>query len=223
MLTSIGIDVVHLMILKLILHTIRETAREEDPFPLWASLTGHVSKATFYRKVSELEMMGLLERVSRNKYLISIGGYLLLLFAYFMRVDGVNEDTAQLAIRAIKGNWGLIEFNDYEIESYVRLLYLSSKGRPSNELLMLYQEFPKNVLFILPDNLKSIASNSLYEMLIDKYGDINTVSKARRVIVKALIDYFPTTLVNGCRSVAIMDGNKVKALAMQCGNEYILN
>lgn len=223
MLTSIGIDIMHLMILKLILHSIRETARDEDPSPLWSLLAGYISKATFYRKVSELEMMGLLERVNRNKYLISIGGCLLLLFAYFMHVDNINEDTAQLAIRVIKGNWGLIEFNDDEIESYVRLLYLSSKGKPNNELLILYQEFPKNVLFILPSNLKLITSNSLYETLIDKYGDINTVSRARRIIAKALIDYFPTTIINGCRSVVIMDGNKVRALAMQCGNDYILN
>ncbi|BDR93483.1 hypothetical protein [Vulcanisaeta souniana] len=224
MIPGIDIDITHLMILKFILHTIRETTRDGGPNPLWLSLAGHVSKATFYRKISELEMMGLLKRISRSRYLVSLGGYLLLLFAYFMNIDGINEDTAQAVIGAIKGNWGLIGFSDDEVESYVKLLYLSGRERLSNGLIMLYQEFPKNVLFILPNNLRLAAFNSLYEALINMYGDANTVSRARRVIAKALVDYFPTTDINGCKSVAFMDnGNKARILAMQCGNDYILN
>ncbi|WP_054853585.1 hypothetical protein [Vulcanisaeta distributa] len=116
-------------------------------------------------------------------------------------------------------------FGDYEIESYVRLLYLSSKGgRLSNELMALYQEYPRNVLFILPSNLKMATTDSLYEELINMYGgDRNTVNNARRVIAKALIEYFPTTVINGCRAVAFMSDGEAKVLAMQCGNDYILN
>ncbi|WP_054853584.1 hypothetical protein [Vulcanisaeta distributa] len=107
MMPGISIDIVHLMILKLILHAVRENMRDDAPNPLWLSLAGHISKATFYRKVSELEIMGLLERVSRNKYLISVGGYLALLFAYFMHIGDIDRDTAQAAINAIRGgNWG---------------------------------------------------------------------------------------------------------------------
>ena len=224
MIPGIGIDIVHLMILKLVLHAIRETTRDDAPSPLWLSLAGHVSRATFYRKVSELEMMGLLERVSRNKYLISIGGYLLLLFAYFMRISDVDENTAWAAINAIKGGWGLAGFSDEEVMSYVKLLYLSSGGRLNAELMALYQDYPRNVLLILPNSLKLTTVNSLYEALVSRYGDGDTVSRASRVIAKALIDYFPTTNINGCRSVAFIgnDGG-VRVLAMQCGNDYILN
>ena len=224
MIPGMSIDVVHLMILKLVLHAIRETTRDDAPSPLWLSLAGHVSRATFYRKVSELEMMGLLERVSRNKYLISIGGYLLLLFAYFMRISDVDENTAWAAINAIKGSWGLAGFSDEEVMSYVKLLYLSSGGRLNAELMALYQDYPRNVLLILPNSLKLTTVNSLYEALVSRYGDRDTVSRASRVIAKALIDYFPTTNINGCRSVAFIgNDNGVRVLAMQCGSDYILN
>lgn len=224
---GISIDIVHLMILKLILHAIRENMRDDAPDPLWLSLAGYISKATFYRKVSELETMGLLERISRNKYLISISGYLTLLFAYFMHIGDIDQDTAQAAINAIRGgNWGGLVggFSDYEIESYVKLLYLSSKGRLSSELVALYQEYPRNVLFILPGNLKMVTVNSLYKELVNEYGDPNIVNNARRVIAKALIEYFPpTTVINGCRAVTFMSDGEARVLAMQCGNDFILN
>lgn len=115
-------------------------------------------------------------------------------------------------------------FSDEEVMSYVRLLYLSSGGRLSAELMALYQDYPRNVLLILPNNLKLATVDSLYEVLVSKYGDRDTVSRASRVIAKALIDYFPTTDINGCKSVAFMgDNNRVRVLAMQCGGNYILN
>ncbi|WP_054857105.1 hypothetical protein [Vulcanisaeta sp. JCM 16159] len=224
MIPGVGIDIVHLMILKLVLHAIRETSRDDNANPLWLSLAGHISKATFYRRVSELEMMGLLERISRNKYLISIGGYLLLVFAYFMRINGIDEDTARAAISAIKGSWGLTDFNDYEVESYLRLLYLSSGGKLNSDAISLYQEFPRNVLLVLPNDLKLTNTDSLYEALVNEYGSADLINGARRVIAKALIEYFPTTNINGCRSVAFIgNDNRVRVLAMQCDNDYILN
>ncbi|ADN51451.1 hypothetical protein [Vulcanisaeta distributa] len=223
MIPGISIDIVHLMILKLILHAIHDNMKDAAPNPLWLSLAGHISKATFYRKVSELETMGLLERISRNKYLISVSGYLTLLFAYFMHIGDIDQDTAQAAINAIRGNWGLVGFSDYEIESYVKLLYLSSKGRLSSELVALYQEYPRNVFFILPGDLKMVTVNSLYKELVNEYGDPNIVNNARRVIAKALIEYFPTTVINGCRAVTFMSNGEAKVLAMQCNNDFILN
>ena len=221
---GISIDVVHLMILKLVLHSIRETMKDNDDSPLWISLANYISKATFYRKMAELEMLGFVSRISRTKYLISISGYLLLVFAYFMGVGTIDRDTVRLAVKAIKGNWGLVEFSDDEVESYIKLLYLSSKGKSVSEVLALYQEFPKNVLFILPNNLKFNNSETLHELIINKYGDADTVNKARRVIAKALLDYFPTSYMNGCRAVSIINNGEPKVLAMECGKgNYILN
>ena len=97
-------------------------------------------------------------------------------------------------------------------------------GGLSAELMALCQDYPRNVLLILPNSLKLETVHSLYEVLVSKYGDRDTVSRASRVIAKALIGYFPTTNINGCRSVAFMGNDgRVRVLAMQCGSDYILN
>jgi hypothetical protein len=219
---SVSLDLVHLLILKLVLHSIREISRDEDPSrSLWPLLSNYVSRATFYRKFSELELLGLVGRVSKGKYVISAGGCLLLLFAYLMGITAIDGDTAMEALRVLKGYWGLQGFSNDEVMSYIKLLHLSL-GR-NYGLIVISQEFPRNILMLLPSELKLGYGESLLELLMRHLRDEDDVIRAKRVIAKALIDYFPTTEVNGCEAVVMMVNNMRKVLAEHCGDHYELH
>lgn len=220
---NLGIDIMHVLILKLILHTIRKQSDEDPSFSsiYWSFLADRISRSTFYRKIGDLERLGFISRISREKYILTLNGYLLLAFAYLSGIDAVDYDTFKDVIKYIKVAWGLKEFDDEEVEAYLRLLFkaVDKGGCPC---LVFTNDFPKTLLLILPRNLN--LSTGSFKDLISKYiGDAHLTNRASRVIAKALLEYCPTTVINGCPSVVILSNGELKVLAMKCSNNYILN
>jgi hypothetical protein len=76
------------------------------------------------------------------------------------------------------------------------------------------------ILMLLLSELKLGYGESLLELLIRHLRNEDDVIRAKRVIAKAFIDYFPTTEVNGCEAVVMMVNNMRKVLAERCGDHY---
>jgi len=227
---DINISYTQLLILKLLLNTNHNYTGQGSILRLYMQLnnTGtNISMATFYRRLGELIKERFIGRSARGKYFITSKGLLLILSLYllFPFANGaIDEETHRLALMELKRVWGLVEFGDDEVEAYLKLLFLVSKGPDYLDSLGIVSllGYPKSVLLLLPDRISG--SKSLMDDIIGHvgYDKEDLVKSAERIIARAIIEYFPgITLPDGCRAVAVSRGNdagnmKVRVLAVNC-------
>ncbi|ADN50770.1 HTH domain-containing protein [Vulcanisaeta distributa] len=213
-----GIDIVHLLILKMILKVIMRAIRDQGAvngsslYKLIVDYTG-MSVATVYRKIADLMSWGYIIRADKNHYIVTTKGLIAL---ELLCVGGfINDhDLCQDVTFMVGHEWDLDEFGNECINAYFKLLMIKASKDGLDPLHVLPSlGFPKSVLLLIPNDFHNVNRKSILDLLIEELGNEELVMKAQGIIAKALMMLLPTTTLNdGCKAVTVSN----RVIALKC-------
>ncbi|MGC8542453.1 MAG: hypothetical protein ACP5NQ_00825 [Vulcanisaeta sp.] len=219
------LDNYHILLLQtLLVHLIRgktkHCARNTDSL-YYISINTGMSIATAYRKALDLMNLGLVERVNKGHYIITVKGILVLIMMYLDN-GSISKEVFELAVDKLREDWDLSEFDRNEVINYLKLLYKGLNKLDLSSIITNIDSLGKSVYYILPEGINNGRHSIIYSIAEYLGTTVDEVRSAERIIAKALIDYLPSIrLSDGCRAIVLLTGDQsvrstLTILAIKC-------
>ncbi|MFB6490109.1 MAG: MarR family transcriptional regulator [Thermoproteus sp. AZ2] len=164
-----------------------------------------LSIATVYRRSLELAEQGLIARLGKGAYMVTPRG------AFYLAMLGVEgrapAPVLAAAIKKLKSDWDLAEFEDEEVEAYIRLLMAGLRRLGRTPLDFCAGEFGRTVQVLLPERF---ARRNVIRAIAQHLSvPVEEVMKAERIIAKAMLEFLPSVkLPDGCKTAVFLQGEQ---------------